>query len=700
MKSIKKTLKRGLAVFLCLVMSMGILQTSALAAYEWRTVTLRPTSGLNLTTKVSVGDTVRSYNGNASYTVKEIKSQYGERTTIVLNAYLNNNSSFYFPKATDLWNVPSGKAVDYVYWTGNGSGKKTENGSGLTSNGAAGANVGTGVYYFKNVTPPSVTYTLNYNANGGAGAPAAQTGSSTTGSYTFTISSTVPTKTGYTFKGWSTSSSATSASYQPGNTINVTGTTTLYAVWEAAPAKDVQQTGEGTVTIRKRFVGAEMPASFLMVYDISNAKSGPFASDVIDFTPVSGSTTQYSATIKYPIWTFTGDWTDAEKAQYNSQIVLSELDADIQGKDLTITATGASVDNDAQTISFTVGASTLTGGTKVITNTYTSSVVPNKNLTGISKARMTSSDIIPSDINTNDYNLDANVSMDAGSSVNLLYRITITGETGANYVVTDEDATPVSGSLIGTITTGTSGVVYVSKSYSEADLVDGKAVNTATLAAGVGTTIPTGTSTESTVEIPVTINTPTPVDPTVDIYLQRKNAEGQWETVAGGPGAAEGTADPGETVRYLIRAYNPNNFSIGKQEIVNDMDVNLNLLEDTREGVLVVDGVPTPLQSDVYPPEGAYGTQQIWTIDDFGANGEVTITYEAVVGNTVAGIIKNEVNFLLQTGYRLQGRVDDAMLLQSTPCVVSMFVPAPVDDASQPQIADAETPSDDSGLGM
>lgn len=375
MKSIKKTLKRGLAVFLCLVMSMGILQTSALAAYEWRTVTLRPTSGLNLTTKVSVGDTVRSYNGNASYTVKEIKSQYGERTTIVLNAYLNNNGSFYFPKATDLWNVPSGKAVDYVYWSGNGSGKKTENGSGLTSNGAAGANVGTGVYYFKNVTPPSVTYTLNYNANGGAGAPAAQTGSSTTGSYTFTISSTVPTKTGYTFKGWSTSSSATSASYQPGNTINVTGTTTLYAVWEAAPAKDVQQTGEGTVTIRKRFVGADMPASFLMTYDISNSKLGLISSDVVDFSLVSG--TQYSATIKYPIWTFTGDWTAAEKAQYNSQIVLSELDANIQGKDLTITATGgAEIDNDAQTISYTVGAEALNGGIKVITNTYTDNTPP------------------------------------------------------------------------------------------------------------------------------------------------------------------------------------------------------------------------------------------------------------------------------------------------------------------------------------
>ena len=81
------------------------------------------------------------------------------------------------------------------------------------------------------------SYTLAYNANGGSGAPSNQTGSNTGTSpyYTFTVSSTVPTRTGYTFLGWSTSSSATSASYTGGGSITVTssGTTTLYAVWKA-----------------------------------------------------------------------------------------------------------------------------------------------------------------------------------------------------------------------------------------------------------------------------------------------------------------------------------------------------------------------------------------------------------------------------------------------------------------------------------
>lgn len=80
------------------------------------------------------------------------------------------------------------------------------------------------------------SYTLAYNANGGSGAPSNQTGSNTGTSpyYTFTVSSTVPTRTGYTFLGWSTSSSATSATYAGGGSITVTssGTTTLYAVWK------------------------------------------------------------------------------------------------------------------------------------------------------------------------------------------------------------------------------------------------------------------------------------------------------------------------------------------------------------------------------------------------------------------------------------------------------------------------------------
>ncbi len=73
------------------------------------------------------------------------------------------------------------------------------------------------------------TYTVSYNANGGSGAPSSQ---SKTYDVSLTLSYTEPTRSGYDFKGWATSSSATSATYQPGDTYTANASVTLYAVWD------------------------------------------------------------------------------------------------------------------------------------------------------------------------------------------------------------------------------------------------------------------------------------------------------------------------------------------------------------------------------------------------------------------------------------------------------------------------------------
>lgn len=72
-------------------------------------------------------------------------------------------------------------------------------------------------------------YTISYDANGGSGAPSAQTA---THGENLTLSSTKPTRLGYTFLGWSTNSSATSASYSAGSAYSFTANTKLYAVWQ------------------------------------------------------------------------------------------------------------------------------------------------------------------------------------------------------------------------------------------------------------------------------------------------------------------------------------------------------------------------------------------------------------------------------------------------------------------------------------
>lgn len=74
------------------------------------------------------------------------------------------------------------------------------------------------------------TWTISYDANGGTGAPSAQT---KTYGQTLVLSSTVPTRTNYNFLGWAISSTG-SAVYQPGGNYTTDGAATLYAVWEIA----------------------------------------------------------------------------------------------------------------------------------------------------------------------------------------------------------------------------------------------------------------------------------------------------------------------------------------------------------------------------------------------------------------------------------------------------------------------------------
>lgn len=74
------------------------------------------------------------------------------------------------------------------------------------------------------------TYTVSYNANGGSGAPSAQT---KTYGVSLTLSSTAPTRTNYIFLGWATSATGAVA-YQPGGSYTANAAVTLYAIWQAA----------------------------------------------------------------------------------------------------------------------------------------------------------------------------------------------------------------------------------------------------------------------------------------------------------------------------------------------------------------------------------------------------------------------------------------------------------------------------------
>lgn len=83
--------------------------------------------------------------------------------------------------------------------------------------------------------PALASYTVTYDANGGTGAPTSQK------KYygkTLTLSSNVPTRSGYDFVGWGTSASATGVAYSAGGSYTSNASVTLYAIWilEEEPA--------------------------------------------------------------------------------------------------------------------------------------------------------------------------------------------------------------------------------------------------------------------------------------------------------------------------------------------------------------------------------------------------------------------------------------------------------------------------------
>ena len=109
-----------------------------------------------------------------------------------------------------------------------GKGAKTINCSGSIR--VTGYAAGTSSASMTVTVPALPSHRVSYNANGGTGAPAAQTkwyGEA------LTLSSAKPTRPNYVFQGWSTSANGAVA-YQPGGRYGSDANLTLYAVWKLA----------------------------------------------------------------------------------------------------------------------------------------------------------------------------------------------------------------------------------------------------------------------------------------------------------------------------------------------------------------------------------------------------------------------------------------------------------------------------------
>ena len=94
------------------------------------------------------------------------------------------------------------------------------------------------IYIVAKKNAVTTNYSLSYDGNGASsGVPAAQNGSSTTGSYTFDVSTQKPVRDGYEFLGWS---SVKDGSVDIGATVTLTSaapTKTIFAAWKALPVQ-------------------------------------------------------------------------------------------------------------------------------------------------------------------------------------------------------------------------------------------------------------------------------------------------------------------------------------------------------------------------------------------------------------------------------------------------------------------------------
>lgn len=194
--------------------------------------------GTSATTKTitakAYGTTVSGYGsaGGSTSVSASISIPALESYTVSYNANGGNGTpssqtKYYGKTLTLSSNIPTRDGYTFAGWGTSAS----ATGVSYAAGGSYTANSAITLYA---VWTANKTLTILYDANGGTDTPVRQThlyGS------TSALTQGIPTRHGYTFLGWSTSSTATSAQYASGasytnNSFNDGDIVTLYAVWE------------------------------------------------------------------------------------------------------------------------------------------------------------------------------------------------------------------------------------------------------------------------------------------------------------------------------------------------------------------------------------------------------------------------------------------------------------------------------------
>ena len=167
---------------------------------------------------------------------------------------------------------------------------------------------------------------LGYDANNGTNAPDGSSAEIVAGnSATFTISDSVPTRTGYDFLGWSTNKDATSSEYSSGSSITISSNTTLYAVWKKISTFETNEfTQPLTITDWTYGETANKPTAKAkygtIKYTYSNTADGTYTEEV----PTNAGTYYVKATVEE-----TADYSGLESNAVEFKILPKKIDTAI-----------------------------------------------------------------------------------------------------------------------------------------------------------------------------------------------------------------------------------------------------------------------------------------------------------------------------------------------------------------------------------
>jgi len=221
-------------------------------------------------------DSLNSGYGNARLQI----TQYGSDDDTGISQAITSTSAQYKISLSSLSSAAKASLQTYLYYRDYRTGNAVMNRSAYIKD----------MWLTKN-------YTVTYNANGGSGAPSAQTFEEGTR----TLSSTVPTRSGYSFLGWSTSNTATSATYAAGGTITLSANVTLYAVWKAELT---------TISASNGTIGSTVPIT------LTQQGSSPYSyKHTVKYT-INGTTRVIVTDVQNANKTWTYNWTPTATGTY------------------------------------------------------------------------------------------------------------------------------------------------------------------------------------------------------------------------------------------------------------------------------------------------------------------------------------------------------------------------------------------------